>query len=70
MTEPYKYTFEDLETLKRAFASGVLRVTFGDKTTEYRTLEEIRKAISFVEYELSIRKMGPYFVKIGVTKPE
>lgn len=43
------YTPEQLQTLREALARGERRVSFGDKTIEYRTVEELRDAIRMVE---------------------
>ncbi|MFC7459207.1 phage head-tail joining protein [Hydrogenophaga defluvii] len=43
------YTTTQLEVLKRALATGERRVSFGDKTVEYRSVEEIQTAIRTVE---------------------
>ncbi|AKQ56436.1 Uncharacterised protein [Bordetella hinzii] len=47
------YTLEQLDALKRALATGERRVTFGDKTVEYRSIDELRAAIRAVESELA-----------------
>jgi len=47
------YTIDQLETLKRALATGERRVSFGDKTIEYRSIEELQAAIRTVEDELA-----------------
>ena len=39
------YTEVQLQALQSALAKGEKRVTFGDKTVEYRTVEELRTAI-------------------------
>ena len=39
------YTEVQLQALQAALAKGGKRVTFGDKTVEYRTVEELRAAI-------------------------
>jgi hypothetical protein len=39
------YTEVQLQALQAALAKGEKRVTFGDKTVEYRTVEELRTAI-------------------------
>lgn len=36
------YTTTQLEALKRALATGERRVSFGDKTVEYRSVEELQ----------------------------
>ena len=43
------YTTTQLEALKRALATGERRVSFGDKTVEYRTVDELKAAIAEVE---------------------
>lgn len=47
------YTTTQLEALKRALATGERRVSFGDKTVEYRSVEEIQAAIRTVEGEIA-----------------
>lgn len=47
------YTTTQLDALKRAFATGERRVSFGDKTVEYRSIEELQAAIRTVEAELA-----------------
>lgn len=43
------YTEEQLQLLRSALARGERRVTFGDKTVEYRTVDELKDAIRQVE---------------------
>lgn len=43
------YTEAQLQALRDALAKGEKRVTFGDKTVEYRTVEELKEAIRQVE---------------------
>lgn len=47
------YTTNQLDALKRALATGERRVSFGDKTVEYRSVEELQEAIRTVEAELA-----------------
>ncbi|GGH54860.1 hypothetical protein GCM10010975_11840 [Comamonas phosphati] len=47
------YTITQLDALKRALATGERRVSFGDKTIEYRSVEELQSAIRTVEAELA-----------------
>ncbi|AZV94401.1 hypothetical protein CBF45_12290 [Bordetella sp. J329] len=47
------YTPTQLDALKRALATGERRVSFGDKTVEYRSVEELQAAIRTVEAELA-----------------
>ena len=46
------YTTTQLEALKRALATGERRVSFGDKTVEYRSVDEIKAAIAAVKRDL------------------
>ena len=39
------YTQDQLNALESALAKGERRVTFGDKTVEYRSVEELRVAM-------------------------
>lgn len=43
---------EQLTALETALAKGEKRVTFGDKTVEYRTVEELQSAIEAVKRDL------------------
>jgi len=43
---------EHLLALEAALAKGEKRVTFGDKTVEYRSVEELRAAIDAVKRDL------------------
>ncbi len=43
---------EHLTVLEAALAKGEKRVTFGDKTVEYRTVEELQSAIESVKRDL------------------
>lgn len=43
------YTETQLQALQIALTKGERRVTFGDKTVEYRSIEELRLAISDVK---------------------
>ncbi len=46
------YTNAQLNALKKALATGERRVSFGDKTVEYRSVEELQAAIRQVKREL------------------
>lgn len=46
------YTQADLEALQAALAKGEKRVSFGDKTVEYRSIEELQAAIRAVKRDL------------------
>ena len=47
------YTEDQLTALEAALAKGEQRVTFGDKTVEYRSVEELKEAIRAVERGLA-----------------
>ena len=47
------YTLTQLDVLKRALATGERRVSFGDKTVEYRSIEELTVAIREVKRGLA-----------------
>ena len=47
------YTQSDLDALQAALAKGEKRVSFGDKTVEYRSVEELQAAIRTVEAEIA-----------------
>ena len=47
------YTTTQLDALQKALATGERRVSFGDKTVEYRSIEELREAIRTVEAKLA-----------------
>ena len=61
------YTETQLETLRRALATGERRVTFGDKTVEYRSVEELQAAIRQVEAALARQNATPRTRQIRVT---
>lgn len=46
------YTIEQLNLLEEALAKGERRVTFADKTVEYRSIDELKAAIQVVKKEL------------------
>lgn len=47
------YTQEQLNALESALARGEKRVTFGDKTVEYRSVDELKAAIREVQHGLA-----------------
>lgn len=61
------YSNEQLLALRKALATGEKRVTFGDKTVEYRTVEEIQAAIREVEASLARAAGAPRTRQIRVT---
>lgn len=50
-----------IEKLKNAYATGVLRVRYGDTEITYQTMSEMRKAINSLESELD---KGKYSIKL------
>ncbi len=46
------YTPEHLAALERALATGEQRVTFGDRTVEYRSVDDLIAAIGVVRRDL------------------
>ena len=61
------YTTTQLDALKRALATGERRVSFGDKTVEYRSVEELQAAIRTVEAEIARSTGAPVKRQIRVT---
>lgn len=55
------YTQEQLDALEAALAKGERRVSFGDKSVEYRTVEELRLAIRDVKRGLNEQAAGTGF---------
>jgi hypothetical protein len=46
------YTIEQLQALEAALARGERRVTFADKTVEYRSVDELKAAIREIKREM------------------
>jgi hypothetical protein len=46
------FTAEQLAALERALATGEQRVTFGDRTVEYRSVDDLIAAIAVVRQGL------------------
>jgi hypothetical protein len=61
------YTTTQLDALKKALATGERRVSFGDKTVEYRSVEELQAAIRTVEAEIARSAGTPAKRQIRVT---
>lgn len=53
------YTQADADKLKKAIATGALRVRFADREVTYRSLDEMRTALRLVERELTPRTLAP-----------
>lgn len=49
------YTQAHLDALEAALVKGEKRVTFGDKTVEYRSIDELQAAIAAVKRDLFAR---------------
>ena len=47
------YTESDLLELKKALKNSERRVSFGDRSVEYRSIEELKMAIREVEADLA-----------------
>lgn len=47
------FTVQQLAAIKLAYASGVTRVSYDGKSTEYRSLAEMRQIIATIEAELA-----------------
>lgn len=47
------WTQTELDALKRAFASGTLRVTFDGRTVEYGNADDLIKRIRAIETEVA-----------------
>ena len=43
------YTDQQLAALQQALSMGERRVTFGDKTIEYRSIDELKEALRIVQ---------------------
>lgn len=46
------YTQAQLDALEAALAKGEKRVSFGDKTVEYRSVDELQSAIDLIKRDL------------------
>ena len=56
---------KQLKMLKQAYASGILRVRYGDTEITYQSMVDMKKAISSLE-----RKLGISSSKIHLFQPE
>ena len=52
------YTQAHLDALEAALVKGEKRVTFGDKTVEYRSVDELKAAIAVVKRDLFEQAVG------------
>jgi len=62
------YTQDQLSALQAALARGEKRVTFGDKTVEYRSVQELKDAIAIVQRALDAQNAPSRQVRINTTK--
>jgi hypothetical protein len=60
------YTVQQLQALRDALASGARLVRFGDRSIEYRSIEELERAIATAEAELGINNGTPPVRQIRV----
>ena len=61
------YTPADLDALQQALAAGERRVSFGDKTVEYRSVAELQAAIRTVAAALAREQGAPAARQVRVT---
>lgn len=47
------YNQAQLDAIRKAYASGITRVTYDGKTTEYRSLADMRQIIATIEADLA-----------------
>jgi hypothetical protein len=47
------YTIDQLNALRTAVATGQKRVTWGDRTVEYRDLDEMQRLITTIETSIA-----------------
>jgi hypothetical protein len=47
------WTTDELDALKRAYASGTLRVSYDGKTVEYGSADDLLKRIRTIEAEIT-----------------
>lgn len=48
------WTIDDVSTLEKAIAQGALRVKYADKEIEYRSLNEMLRALDIMRKDLGI----------------
>lgn len=53
-------TQSDIDALEMAIASGVKKVKFSDRETEYRDLSEMKEILRDAKAAVSGSKRGPY----------
>ena len=62
------YTPEHLAALERALATGEQRVTFGDRTVEYRSIDDLIAAIGVVRRGLEEQAIAAGTVVVNTDK--
>lgn len=60
------YTIEQRDALRRAIASGVLRLSYDGKTVDYRSMDELRAALNEVESALARDQGRPHTRRIKI----
>lgn len=61
-----KYTADQLQRLKDAYARGVLEIREGDTWLKYNSMSEMRQAINDMESEINdTRPRGSYRVTVS-----
>lgn len=55
-----KFTVDDYNTLKKAIAQGAMRVKYGDKEVEYRSLADMRSILNEMAEDLGLKKKGTF----------
>ena len=60
------YTEQQLQALRDALANGVRRVRFGDREIEYRTIDELKLAITTAEADVAKKSGVPITRQIRV----
>ena len=58
------FTQNDIDQLKRAIATGALRVQFKDRTVTYRSLKEMRETLSVMMADVAPQNR----TKLGTVK--
>ena len=61
------WTTDELDALKRAYASGTLRVSYDGKTVDYRSVAEIDRAIEALDREIAAAEGRRIVRQIRVT---
>jgi hypothetical protein len=52
------FTIENYKALKKAIATGVYSVTYGDKTLTYRSMKDMERLLEMMEKELFPERFG------------